>query len=109
VVALVSGGLEWQCWRMSPHRARYTFIQWVFGCEACWGRQWLQLQWPRGLEEWLITWKELLPVVIACMTWGSSGGNKESESCDNAAVVEIMKAAIQKNLTFCTYYGVYSL
>ena len=29
-----------------------------FGCEACWGNHWLQLQWPQGLEEWSIARKK---------------------------------------------------
>ena len=32
--------------------------------------EWMQLQWPAGTEEWSIAYKELLPIVLACMVWG---------------------------------------
>ena len=38
-----------------------------FGCGACWGNHWLQLQWLEGLAEWSFARKKSLSRVVASM------------------------------------------
>jgi len=81
-----------------------------FGCGACWGNHWLQLQWPQGLEEWSIARKELIPIVIACMVWGQQWWQQRVRvHCDNAAVVEVIKVGYSKepylmHLLWCIFF-----
>ena len=69
----------------NPDISLYTDASGSVGCGACWDSQWFQLQWPKGLEEWSMARKESLPIVIACMVWGSSGGNK---GCGSIATMQ---------------------
>ena len=84
--------------RQNPDIYLYTDASGSFGCGACWGNQWLQLQWSEGAEEWSIAHKELLPVVIACMVWGQQWRQQRVRlHCDNAAVVEVVRAGYAKD------------
>ena len=62
-----------------------------WGCEAYWGSQWFQLPWAGQAEQWHITAKELVPIVIATVLWGREWrGQTVLARCDNAAVVTII-------------------
>ena len=64
-----------------------------FGCGAFWDCQWLQYQWPDGLESWSIAVKELVPIVMACALWGRKWqGSSILIHCDNEAVVSVVNA-----------------
>lgn len=75
----------------------YTDASGSFGCGAWWGVEWLQLQWPAGMEDWSIAHKELLPIVLACMVWGPQWTRLRIKVyCDNEAVVEVVAAGYSK-------------
>ena len=75
----------------------YTDASGSFGCGTWWDPEWLQLQWPGGLEDWSIAQKELLPVVLACMIQGHQWrGSRIVVYCDNEAVVEMLGAGYSK-------------
>ncbi len=62
-----------------------------WGCGAYWGSQWFQLPWAGEAEQWHITAKELVPIVVATVLWGRSWrGQTVLARCDNAAVVSII-------------------
>ncbi len=62
-----------------------------WGFEAYWGSQWFQLPWAGQAEQWHITAKELVPIVIATVLWGREWrGQIVLARCDNAAVVTII-------------------
>ena len=66
----------------------YTDASGSYGCGAWWGVEWMQLQWPAGTEEWSIAYKELLPIVLACMVWGHWWTkHRIMVHCDNEVVV----------------------
>ena len=64
-----------------------------WGCGAVCGADWFQRQW-KGLgqsQQYSITAKELLPVVVATAVWGKNWQGKTVKAwCDNAAVVAIV-------------------
>ena len=69
----------------------YTDASGSFGCGTWWDSEWLELQWPPGLEEWSVPWKELLPIALASMVWGCQWkGRRIVAYCDNEAVVEML-------------------
>lgn len=89
-----------------------------WGCGAFNSRgQWFQLQWPPSWEQVHITFKELVPVVMAIALWGHQwrGGTVQCRS-DNAAVVSIVKSgksekelAMHLMRTLFFYTAVYQL
>ena len=62
-----------------------------FGCGAVWGDAWFQLQWPQSYQvqelrllQESITFKELVPIVVACAVWGPLWATKPvTVHCDN--------------------------
>ena len=77
----------------------YTDASGSCGCGAWWGVEWMQLQWPAGTEEWSIAYKELLPIVLACMVWGHRWTkHRIVVHCDNEAVVEVVAAGYSKEM-----------
>jgi len=42
-----------------------------WGCATVWDKQWLQWWWNERTQDWHIAPKELLPIVLAGMVWGS--------------------------------------
>ena len=60
--------------------------------------EWFQLEWPESWQEFHITVKELLPVVVAIAVWGIMWQGKSVRClCDNAAVVAILRSGTSKN------------
>ncbi len=77
-----------------------------FGCGA-WNpstREWIQLAWsavarPRVAEaqDGGIAWKELLPIVLACASWGRQWrGGVVTMHCDNTAAVAVVNSGYSK-------------
>jgi len=63
----------------------------TWGCGAWSERQWFQLKWDTKTRLAHITWKELLPIVIASAIWGHRWqGQTVLFRCDNSAVVAII-------------------
>ncbi len=70
-----------------------------WGCGAFMSTgEWLQLRWPSVWEMVHITVKELLPIVVACATWGHSWQGKTACClCDNATAVAILRSGTSKH------------
>ena len=71
-----------------------------WGCGAVFGPDWFQLRW-QGLgeaQQYGITAKELLPVVVATAVWGQQWqGQTVKAWCDNSAVVAIVNSGSSRN------------
>ena len=71
-----------------------------FGCGALWDSAWFQLQWPQSyqehdlqLKEQSITFKEIVPIVLACAVWGPAWANKSvTVHCDNEGAVAVVNS-----------------
>lgn len=60
-----------------------------WGCGAWQGSQWFQLPWEAHSQALHIAAKELIPILVAAVVWGTNwGGCKVVARCDNMAVVE---------------------
>ncbi len=69
-----------------------------FGCGAWWESMWFQIAWTGGMEGTSIAFKELVPIVVACMLWGREWkGQVVLAHCDNMAVVEVVNAGYSKD------------
>lgn len=91
-VAMI-GSQEW-----SPAFHLYSDASGSFGCGAWWDQSWLQIKWPRDLQDWAIAAKELFPIVVAAMVWGKRwAGQSIMVHCDNQAVVEVVNSGYCKD------------
>ena len=69
-----------------------------FGCGALWGDAWFQLQWPQSyeahelqLQQESITFKEVVPIVVAFAVWGPSWATKSvTVHCNNEGAVAVI-------------------
>ena len=78
-----------------------------WGCGAFCGKKWFQLKWPTSLLEHDITFKELVPIVLAAAVWGKVWSAKNVKVwCDNSAVVDIVKKGTAKSSRSCISCGV---
>ena len=48
-----------------------------WGCGAFCGEDWFQLQWPESLQDYQITVKELIPIVLAAAVSGQRLARKK--------------------------------
>ena len=68
-----------------------------WGCGGCWGQQWFQWKWEGPSVSWLISPKELLPILFAMVVWGRQWKGQEIECrCDNMAVVAVINSGRSK-------------
>ena len=71
-----------------------------WGCAVVWGKQWLQWRWNERAQDWHIAPKELLPIILASMVWGSEWESKRvCCHCDNLSVVEVLNNGYSKDAT----------
>ena len=90
------------CQRSSIHFA--TDASGGFGCGAVWGQVWFQLQWPQSyethelkLKQESITFKEIVPIVIACAVWGPAWATKSvTVHCDNEGAVAVVNSGYSR-------------
>ena len=69
-----------------------------WGCGAYSDSGWFQVQWPIQCANADISFKELLPIVLAVMTWGSKWrGYHVCCRSDNEAVVSILASRTSRN------------
>ena len=69
-----------------------------WGCGAYWDEKWFKLQWPAQFLSLNIAIKELIPVVIAAVLFGSQWqGQLIQFTVDNMAVVHILNATYSKD------------
>lgn len=75
-----------------------------FGCGAVWAPAWFQIKWSdtsRGsyvkLENESITFKELLPIVVAGIIWGPAWhGKTVTVHCDNQGAVSVVNSGYSR-------------
>ncbi len=79
--------------RSNPLFHVYSDASGSWGCGAYTGSQWFQFRWPANMPECHIAAKEMIPVVMAAIVWGSawSGGSVRFH-CDNSAVVALLNS-----------------
>ena len=64
-----------------------------WGCGAWFGTAWFQIPWDNTTASFLITVKELLPIIVAGVLWGHDWrGRKILWLCDNQAVVDCLRS-----------------
>ena len=69
-----------------------------WGCGAIHGQAWCQLQWPEGTERFHISFKELVPILMASLVWDRGWkGQKVMSYCDNEAVVHVLASRSAKD------------
>ncbi len=69
----------------------------TWGCGAYCGKEWFMVPWTAMFIHHHITVKELAPIVVSALVWGSSWRGKTVLSrCDNAAVVAIINSGSSK-------------
>ena len=64
-----------------------------WGCGAWHGSAWFQIQWDIRSQDLDIACKEMIPIVMACATWGSRWrGHQVICHCDNQVVVACLRS-----------------
>ena len=72
-----------------------------WGCTVVRDKQWLQWWWTERAQDWHIASRELLPIVLAGMVWGSEWkGKRVCCHCDNLSVVEVLNNGYSRDATF---------
>lgn len=68
-----------------------------WGCGAWQGQSWFQVQWDSRSQDLPITCKELIPIMLACATWGNEWqGHKVICHCDNQSSGSLPSLQIQQ-------------
>ena len=66
-----------------------------WGCGAWHHKAWFQIQWPEQEISLDIAQKELIPIILACDTWGAAWhGQQILCHCDNQVVVACLKRCL---------------
>ncbi len=69
-----------------------------WGCGAWYLSKWFQLQWSERTAHLHIAAKELIPIVIAAVIWGTAWkGGRVVARCDNAAVVAVVNSRYSRD------------
>ena len=76
----------------------YTDASGNWGCGAIFDTQWLQWQWPDEWKQAGIMYKELVPILLSCVVWGST----LSKKCvrfysDNLSLVDSLNKGSSKD------------
>lgn len=86
---------------LNPHQAVVDLesdASGSWGCEAAWKSHWLQWKWNPIAQQWDISPKVLLPILLAGVVWGKLwSGQRVRCHCDNMAVVEVMNNGYSKD------------
>ena len=85
--------------RANPHIHVISDASGIWGCGAYTDEQWFQFQWPSDMPDCHISAKEMIPIVMAAMVWGSQWeGLSVRFHCDNSAVVaQLNSGAVRDN------------
>ena len=77
----------------NPHIHVFSDASGSWGCGAYAGKLWFQFQRPAGLPDRHISVKEMVPIVIAAVVWGSHWqGLSIRFHSDNSAVVALLNS-----------------
>ena len=69
-----------------------------WGCGAWHGNAWFQVQWDARSCDLQIAAKELIPIILACATWGEGWrGQLVTCHCDNQVVVACLRSRSSRN------------
>ena len=83
-----------------PDTHLYTDASGGIGCGAWSGRFWFQYLWSESFAAHSIAVKELVPIVMACLVWGTAWRHqKVLAHCDNQVVVEVINWVMQRPRT----------
>ena len=82
----------------SPEQVLTSDASGAWGCGAWHEEMWFQLEWNATASLWAISTKELIPIIIAKVVWGSRWkGCRVLARCDNAAVVAVLNSCYAKD------------
>ena len=86
---------------LNPHQAVVDLesdASGSWGCGAAWKSHWLQWKWNTIAQQWDISPKELLPILLAGAVWGKLwSGQRVRCHSDNMAVVKVMNNGYSKD------------
>ena len=69
-----------------------------WGSGAWWQDAWFQIQWPPQAQALSIAEKELIPIILACDTWGQQwSGSQVQCNCDNQVVVACLRSRTSRS------------
>ena len=70
----------------------------TWGCGAFFNKSWLQWQWPPNWAPMSIMAKELVPILLSCVIWGSIlAKHKVLFQCDNLSLVDAIHKGSSKD------------
>ena len=70
-----------------------------WGCGAWHGTAWFQIRWNDRAQPLMIAEKELIPIIVACATWGQSWQGKHITCyCDNQVVVACLRSRTSRHM-----------
>ncbi len=76
-----------------PHVVMTSDASGSWGCGAWHHRSWFQVTWDFRSSALTIAEKELLPIILACATWGKAWyGHRVTCRCDNQVVVACLRS-----------------
>lgn len=82
----------------APSIELFTDASSLIGFGIFFRQAWVSEGWPRQFEKFSIQWKELFPIYVACVLWGSDfKGKRILFHCDNQAVVDIWSNKASKS------------
>ena len=68
-----------------------------WGCGAWWRDSWFQVQWGPEAQPLSIAEKELIPIILACETWGRFWQGRQVRcNCDNQVVIACIRSRTSK-------------
>lgn len=88
----------WDCFSLQPVFSLFSDTSGSLGCGAFWGSQWFHLQQLAHFQPLSIAVKELVPVIIAAVLFGSQWrGYLIQFSMDNMNVVHVLNSTYSKD------------
>lgn len=81
-----------------PEVELFTDASGNWGCGAVHDKSWFQLPWDTTSQPLSIAEKELIPIILACATWGASWRDCQVTChCDNQVIVACLQSRTSKN------------
>ncbi|XP_077977480.1 uncharacterized protein LOC144433042 [Glandiceps talaboti] len=82
-------------WTVAADMELFTDASATLGYGIFFKGRWISSQWPHPIatnNKLSIAWKELLPILLACLIWGHQWHGKRIQfHCDNLSIVNIWK------------------
>ena len=81
-----------------PNHELWSDASGSWGAGAFWESEWFQVRWPQLAQSENIAAKELVPIAIACATWGHHWARSVVRAnCDNEAVVSVINSGYTRD------------